>query len=263
MIDPYSKITTVDFWTDKYISKNMLKAHLDPSTDAASRKPVTIKKTVDFIKSIVPKNKTICDFGCGPGLYTNLLQKEGYTVIGADVSETSLNYAKKTNKNVEYIKMNYVSSKLPKKVNFAMMIYCDFGALDPASQVKTLKNIKGSLSSDGLFFFDVMSHNYFDKQKEQKVISEETDGFFMKGHCKVTSRYVKYPKLKLLLAHHHASGYKEVDYYNWDKCYDETEMKALLEENGFEILNTYSNTYGDKDYTTDDTLSFLCKRKAQ
>lgn len=263
MIDPYSKITTIEFWTDKYISKNMLKAHLDPNTDAASRKHETIIKTVNFIRSIVPINNTICDYGCGPGLYTDLLQKAGFKVTGIDVSDRSLNYARETNENVEYIKMNYVTDKLPEKVDFAMMIYCDFGALNPKSQVKALNNIKESLSNNGLFFFDVMSYNYFDKQKEQRNITEETDGFYMTGKCKVTSRYVIYQNLKLLLAHHHASGYKEVNYYNWDKCYDETEMKALLKDNGFEVLITYSNTYGDKDYNTSDTLSFLCKRKAQ
>ncbi len=262
MINPYSKITTVDFWTDEYISKNMLKAHLDPFTDAASRIPETIRKTIDFIKSIVPKDKLICDFGCGPGLYTDLLQKVGYNVIGVDVSDTSLNYAKKTNSNVEYINMNYVSNKLHKKIDFAMMIYCDFGALDPKSQAKTLNNIKKSLNVDGLFFFDVMSHNYFDKQEEQINIFEVNDGFFMKGHSIVTSKNIKYPKLKLLLSHHHIFGYKEVNYYNWDKCYDESEMKVLLEDNDFEIISTYSNTYGRKAFNTSDTLSFLCKRKA-
>jgi len=263
MIDPYSKITTIDLWTDEYISKNMLKAHLDSNTDAASRKPKTIKKTVDFIKSIVPINSTICDYGCGPGLYTDLLQKEGFNVTGIDVSKSSLNYAKKVNKNVEYIKMNYVKDKLNIKIEFAMMIYCDFGALDPYSQAKTLKNIKESLSNNGLFFFDVMSYNYFDNQKEQEISSRAIDGFFMKGKYNINSKYVKYPKLKLLLAHHHVSGYKEVDYYNWDKCYDETEMKLLLEDNGFEIVNTYSNTYGEKDFKTSDTISFLCRKKAQ
>ena len=49
MIDPYSKSTTIAFWTDEYIAKNMLKAHLDPNKDAASRNHKTIKKTVDFI----------------------------------------------------------------------------------------------------------------------------------------------------------------------------------------------------------------------
>ena len=261
MIEPYSKITTVEFWTDEYISKNMLRAHLDPNTDAASRNPSTIKKTAEFIKSIVPINNTICDYGCGPGLYTSLLQKEGFKVTGIDVSERSIKYAKKSNKSVEYIEMNYVTYKSPKIFDFAMMIYCDFGALNPLSQVKVLKNIRDSLSSKGLFFFDVMSCSFFDKQINREIIYDEIDGFYMSGKSKITSKFVKYSKQRLLLAHHHASGYKEVNYFNWDKCFDEKEMEILLNKNGFQILNSYSNTFGGKDFSNSDTISFLCIKK--
>lgn len=261
MIEPYSKITTVEFWTDEYISRNMLRAHLDPNTDAASRNPNTIRKTAKFIKSIVPINNTICDYGCGPGLYTSLLQKEGFKVTGIDVSKRSLKYAKESNKSVEYIEMNYVTDKLPKIFDFAMMIYCDFGALDSLSQVKVLKNIRDSLANDGLFFFDVMSHNFFDKQIEREITYDEMDGFFMSGISKITSKFIKYPKQRLLLAHHHASGYKEVDYYNWDKCFDKKEMEILLNKNGFQMLNVYSNTFGDEDFGNSDTISFLCIKK--
>ena len=31
-----------------------------------------------------------------------------------------------------------------------------------------------------------------------------------------------------------------------------------LNNNGFKMLNTYSNTFGDKDYNTSDTIAFLC-----
>lgn len=34
------------FWDDPHISKGMLEAHLNPTIDAASRRPVTIENTV-------------------------------------------------------------------------------------------------------------------------------------------------------------------------------------------------------------------------
>ena len=37
------------FWDDPYIASRMLEAHLDPSTDAASRRPATIERTVDHL----------------------------------------------------------------------------------------------------------------------------------------------------------------------------------------------------------------------
>ncbi len=38
---------TAILWDDDHISKNMLKAHLDPDTDAASRKYAIIDSTLD------------------------------------------------------------------------------------------------------------------------------------------------------------------------------------------------------------------------
>ena len=219
------------------------------------------KYTIEFIKSIVQINNTIYDYGCGPGLYTSLLQKEGFKVTGIDVSKRSLKYAKESNKSVEYLEMNYVTDKSPKIFNFAMMIYCDFGALDPHSQVKVLKNIRDSLSNEGLFFFDVMSHNFFDNQIEREITYDEIDGFFMSGKSNITSKFVKYSKQGLLLPHYHAFGHKEVNYYNRDKCFDEKEMETLLNRNGIQIINTYSNTFGDKDFSNSDTISFLCVKK--
>jgi len=248
MIDPYSKSTTIAFWTDEYIAKNMLKAHLDPNKDAASRNHKTIKKTVDFIDTLLKEKKTICDFGCGPGLYTNLLAQKGHEVIGVDVSENSLEYARKQNKSVDYIELNYVTDLLRTKIDFGMMIYCDFGAMDPISQSAFLKNVHFTLKEDGLFFFDVMSHGWFDKQIEDYNRTTEKDGFFMEGDAEIVSKTIKYPKLKLVLRSHEIKGNINMEYINRDKCYDVDEMKILLEDNGFEIKSS-------------DTLAFLVKRK--
>jgi hypothetical protein len=37
------------FWDDPYIASQMLAAHLDPHTDGASRRPETIRATVDHL----------------------------------------------------------------------------------------------------------------------------------------------------------------------------------------------------------------------
>jgi len=261
MINPYIKSTTVVFWTDPHIASNMLQAHLDPNTDTASRKPATIQKTVDFIDTILDGKKVICDFGCGPGLYTDLLQQKGYDVTGVDVSTLSLEYAKQMNSNVEYIEMNYVSELLRRKIDFGMMIYCDFGAMDPISQSSFLKNLYYTLKEDGLFLFDVMSYAWFDKQKEEYKQYAETGGFFSKGEVQITNKTITYPKLKLVLRSYDIKGDSNIEYYNRDKCYDEEEMKILLEDNGFEIVSVYSNTYGSKKRKTSNTLCFLIKKR--
>lgn len=261
MINPYSKSTTVAFWTDDYISKNMLKAHLDPKTDAASRMQKTVLKTVEFIDGLLNDKKTICDYGCGPGLYTNLLQKKGHKVIGADISEHSLEYARKQNSGVDYIEMNYVTDLLRTKIDFAMMIYCDFGALDPVSQSAFLKNVHYTLKEDGLFLFDVMSYAWFDKQKETYSHYTENGGFFMEGEADIVEKVIMYPSLKLIMRSYDIKGHSEIQYINRDKCYDIREMEILLDDNGFEIVKAYSNTFGGKRMKNSDTLAFLVRKR--
>lgn len=79
-----------NIWIDKYVSKNMLAAHLDENSDAASRNIRTLERTIQWIKGFLPKGSRILDLGCGPGLYSYILALEGYIVHGIDYSEDSI-----------------------------------------------------------------------------------------------------------------------------------------------------------------------------
>lgn len=66
----YTK-TEIPFWDDEHISGEMLKAHLDPDFEGASRKLPFIEKSVRWIGELAPAGdyRRLIDFGCGPGLY--------------------------------------------------------------------------------------------------------------------------------------------------------------------------------------------------
>ena len=68
----YESYTTPELWCDPYISKQMLSYHLSEDTDLASRKESLINRSVEWISSYfkIGKRFRMCDFGCGPGLYT-------------------------------------------------------------------------------------------------------------------------------------------------------------------------------------------------
>ena len=61
--------TSVPFWNDNYISQQMLKAHLDPNFDGASRKLDFINKSVNWINKIAPP-ETSCQ-----GLFNQIHKK--------------------------------------------------------------------------------------------------------------------------------------------------------------------------------------------
>jgi len=76
---PFFKPGEARFWDDPHISKSMLEAHLDPDSDAASRKHATINKEVEHLVSsgwLKPGDRVL-DLGCGPGLYASRLSEKG------------------------------------------------------------------------------------------------------------------------------------------------------------------------------------------
>ena len=63
------------FWDDPHISQQLLAAHLDPRSDAASRCPDTIDRSVAWLTSQLDLRSCgrVLDLGCGPGLYAERL----------------------------------------------------------------------------------------------------------------------------------------------------------------------------------------------
>lgn len=259
-LTPFSKNTTIEMWTDPYISKQMLKYHLSFDNDIASRKKDTIQKTCEFISKHLDIPSKICDYGCGPGLYTSILSKFGHKVIGVDVSETSLQYAKSISNDVKYINMNYIEQSVDIQIDAAMMIYCDFGALSTHNRIKYLKQLRKSLKQGGLFFFDVFSYNRFENLKEDKDEFEEEDGFFMPGISRITSETIKFPNEKVSLSYDKAVGEKIIELYNWDQHYNQEAICDYMSDNGFEVIDIYSNTYGNKDFLNNDIFFIVCKK---
>ena len=93
---PFETYTTKTLWTDEHISARMLEFHLNPESDAASRRPQFITASLDWIgrRFEIGEGKSVADFGCGPGRYTTGLAARGASVTGIDFSEGSIAYAR-------------------------------------------------------------------------------------------------------------------------------------------------------------------------
>ncbi len=151
------------FWNDPYISQQMLKAHLDPNTDAASRKPETIDRIVAFMvdQLDLQKGSFFLDLGCGPGLYTTRLARLGLNVTGIDFSPNSLEYARQQarqeNQSIEYIQQDYLTLDYDGVFDAACLIYFDLGVFSKPNREKLLPRIARALKPGGHFVFDVVT----------------------------------------------------------------------------------------------------------
>lgn len=150
------------FWDDEYISKQMLKAHLNPELEGASRKLDFIERSVVWIKELVNpiSYPMLLDIGCGPGIYAERFVKEGYQVTGIDFSRKSIDYARRNallqGLNITYLFQDYLEMDLENNFDFVTMIYCDYGALSKSDRQVVMRNVYRHLKSGGKFLLDVL-----------------------------------------------------------------------------------------------------------
>ena len=139
---------------DEYISTQLLKTHLNPDMDLASRKDATISLTVEWILEKAPGDRlNILDLGCGPGLYTEKLAEKGHQITGMDYSANSIRYAGESagrkKLNIFYTQQNYLELNEENRYDLILMIFTDFGVLPPDQREILLANIYRALKPGG------------------------------------------------------------------------------------------------------------------
>lgn len=248
-------------WTDEHISKELLKCHLDDSTDGASRRLEKRNKILDFINRSIGKNSKILDLGCGPGLLDFELSKSGHDILGIDFNIESINYAVKNKKsnNIRYKYENYLKIKFPEKYDTVIMIYCDFGALIPSEQKVLLKSIYNSLKSDGVFIFDIFKPDLKTLKKEVNCwsISGGND-FWCKNPYLFLQEVKTFDEASAIGERYFVIDQKKhniKEFILWNQYYTVESIKKLMSENNFEVENI------DQKVITDENSMFVVARK--
>jgi 2-polyprenyl-3-methyl-5-hydroxy-6-metoxy-1,4-benzoquinol methylase len=249
---PFEFYTADELWTNEHTSKQMLTYHLNESIDASSRNKRFIERSVEWIVSRfeVDKNSAIADFGCGPGLYTNMLAKRGANVTGIDFSENSLKYARQAaaEKGLEtnYILTNYLEFETTDRFDLITMIMCDFCVLSPEQRKKMLSKLHSLLKPGGSVLLDVYSLNTFNQREESATYElNQLNGFWSPGDYYAFVNTFKYEKEKVILDKYtiiEASRTRAV--YNWLQCYSHDSIRREFEENGFKADELYSDVAG-------------------
>lgn len=252
--EPFEFYTTPLLWDDEHVSKKMLEFHLGEDSDLASRKKVFIDRSLNWITSRfkVATGTRICDFGCGPGLYTTAFAEQGAIVTGIDFSRRSLNYAQdiatKKKLNIEYILQNYLDFTTDKKFDLITMIFCDFCVLSPEQRKTLLRKFYEYLAPNGTILFDVFSLKQFESTTETCTYEYSgKDGFWAFEPYYVFQNILKYEREKLILHKYsiiEKTSFTEI--YNWLQCYSPETITSTLKESGLQIIECHSNVAGDK-----------------
>ncbi len=109
----------------------------------------------------LPDHGTILDLACGKGRHSLYLNNLGYRVTGADLSKSSITYAKQfENDNLKFIEHD-MSQPLGEKFDAIFNLFTSFGYFEnDDDNLKTIKAIKSDLKADGFGVIDFMNIDY-------------------------------------------------------------------------------------------------------
>lgn len=249
---PFEYYTTPELWCDSYISRQMLAVHINDDVDLASRKKEFIDQSASWIaqRFNVSNGCKMCDFGCGPGLYTNRFARYGANVTGIDFSNTSIRYAKeqaeKDGLQIEYILHDYLTFETDESFDLITMIYCDFCVLNPHQRKLLLNKFHNLLGAEGKLLLDVSSHVQYNSKQESCICeSSDNNGFWSSDPYYAFHNHFKYAQEHLLLDKFTIIEKTRVrENYNWLQCYDVEQITKELSDSGLKVIEHYSDVAG-------------------
>ena len=241
-----------NIWTEPYIAKQMLMAHLDQGTDAASRRKDTIEKTVAFINRRVEKGSTILDLGCGPGLYAERLCESGHRVTGIDFSENSISYARSSAKDkgleIEYVCKSFFDMEYEDCFGMAMQIYGELGTFSDEARNQLLKLVNKALKPGGIFIFDVATPS---KEHETGKVERnwyvDNKGFWREGKHLVLEEKIYYEDNVKLEQFTVIDEEEVVTYRNWFHNYTKETIEPVVLAAGFSKVQVIGSLFEEED----------------
>lgn len=252
---------SINIWSDPYIRKQLLCAHINPESDAASRKPDTINTTIDWVLKNRAAPGSLIDFGCGPGLYANEISERGWHVVGIDINEESVEYAERyaasKGLSARYVLGSYLEKLHVGIFDIVTCIYCDFGALTPDDRMSFLENVKSLLTVDGTFVLDVFGEQICQIKSEGRSWSrEEEHNFWSESPCYVLTECQHFKE-------HNVWGEKYVVIPDtgqpfstviWTHYFTVESIALLLADSGFNVTEINQDLVQESDFSSSEVI---------
>lgn len=257
-----------NIWNDSYISKQMLRAHLDPDCEGASRKLDFIERSVAWIKELVAPARypALLDLGCGPGIYAERFAKAGYQVTGIDFSKSSIDYAAasamRQGLHISYLCQDYLNMECENIFDFGTMIYCDYGALSTSDRQIIMRKVYQHLRPGGKFLLDVYGMAQYNTFKECRTWNLcDAGGFWCAEKYLELSGHYKYPDTVTLEQTSVISGNEIKTCYIWNTCFTKESLMQEAREAGFWVCGIWGDVTGSPYRDDGPTIAILLEKE--
>lgn len=175
----------------------------------------------------LPENAKVLDLACGKGRHSVYLNKLGFDVIGADLSENSINEAKKYENETLRFMVHDMREPFEQKFDAVFNLFTSFGYFDnDQDNLTTLKAIKDSLNEYGFAVLDFMN--------VEKVIPN-----LVKEEVKTVDNIDFYIKRRF----ENGYIYKDISFEDKGQNFEFTERVKALSLHDFEKMMDESDIY--------------------
>jgi ubiquinone/menaquinone biosynthesis C-methylase UbiE len=124
---------------------------------------------LDILDRLDYHPKTILDVACGTGNVSELLSKEGFEVVGMDISPWMIEVAQTKKGGVDYHVQDIADLDLGRTFDLAVSLFDSLNYVtDPDQLARGIKRVAEHLVEGGIFIFDIntiyaLSHHFFDQ----------------------------------------------------------------------------------------------------
>ena len=220
-----------------------------------------------YIKVLLAENGIedglILDLGCGTGKLTRIMESYGYDMIGIDNSYEMLDMAKEqSEESILYLMQDMREFELYGTVR-AVYSACDCinYILEEEELREVFSLVNNYLDPGGLFVFDInSSYKYNELLAENTFAETKEEGSFIWENYYDPEDEINEYDLTLYIQEEegHFQRFQEVHY---QKCYELSTIKRLLEEAGMEFVAAY-DAY-TKNPVTDESEKILVIAREQ
>ncbi|GEN31039.1 ubiquinone/menaquinone biosynthesis C-methylase UbiE [Cerasibacillus quisquiliarum] len=204
---------------------------------------------VDFTKQItkkVGKVNKIIDLGCGTGEISLRLAREGYQLIGVDLSHDMLAVAQQKASQAQ-LQIHWVHQDIRALEGFndidMIVSYCDvINYLTTAEDVRLVfKHVHKSLRKGGLFIFDIHSLYHVNNNLINHTFAYVDDKMSYIWHCSPGEEKGEMYHDLTFFIQDEDKQYTRYDEMHHQRTLSIEHYQQLLKQTGFKIKNIYSD----------------------
>jgi SAM-dependent methyltransferase len=256
-------------WGDPEFSKRMLREHLDPSHDKASRRPIIRSGEIAWTleKLLTPRNvKTVLDLTCGPGLWANELARHGLIVRGIDISPSAIDYARKTARE-ENLPATFLQGDI-REVPFgsgydaAIFLYAEANAFKWEEFAQVLLRIEDSLKPGGILLLELSPPDAMARMAGSSWYTAPSGLYGDFPYLALTEWFYDSDN-RTACARHYAvdiASNKVKEYGVSYQCYTSRDLSLLLDVCGLDLLEEYDSLTGQKGLENPDWHVVVAER---